>query len=74
VLSSHIGFNADPDADSAFYPRSGSRVANQCGSRRIRILVKLLGQKRFNCYKKNVLTVSGVDPDTNVFGPFGSAP
>ncbi len=71
VLSSHIGFNADTDADSAFL----SQIRIQSGKpMRIRVLLKFLGHKRFNFYKKNVLTVSGVDPDAKVFGPFGSAP
>ncbi len=36
---------------------SGYRKPNKCGSRQIRILVRLLGHKRLNFYMKNILQV-----------------
>ncbi len=55
---------------------SGFWVAKKCGSRRIRILVKILRHKRLKTLK-NVPTVSVVDPnphpDPYNFGPPGSA-
>ncbi len=44
------------ESGSSFFSRcgSGSREPNQCGSIRIRILVKLPSTKKFNFYMKNI--------------------